>query len=506
MQNYRMKITPFSCSLLCVCVLSACSSEAERREANRDFSYTSAKLTQQLKTPSPLQSPAYSQEYRLPVETKQGLMAEDIDVRPPEQIMPFVSSSRADSNRHELMLWFSASSLNQHIEEDLWSWLNGYVTANKIAVTRRDDVNKVLEIGPVAVIFDAEKADDIPPAPAAYYQFSIQNDPATHRAGLKAKWLRQAEADAVPSIFEQRHYATRMLNNVSEYVDTHYRSQTQSVVASNGPIELLLGQDSAGLQALVARNSYVTTWKWLLTVLPKAGLPVESSSQSQGLITFKYEGDSSLSMMKVLTFWEAKEENNDGLALSSGQYRLQLADRGSETSITLLDDSNKPVLASAVEKLYQRLQKYSNVAVTAIAENPSQSPAAAPAAEIVERPIHLVKSKDRWVADAPVDKVLSNMSAELSQLGWVVKQTDTSAQRINVEYTVPEGGLLDALAIWKPLAPNYSGLNSGSYIFQLKPVEKGTQIELQTATQQAVPSSVADQVYQAIAKKLQAKK
>ena len=124
MQKKQMKISPFSYSLICICVLSACSSEAERKQANRDFNYTSAALTHQLKTPSPLQSPLFSQEYRLPVETRQGLLAEDIDVRPPEQIMPFVSSSRADNNRHNLLLWFSASNLNQQINEDLWSWLN----------------------------------------------------------------------------------------------------------------------------------------------------------------------------------------------------------------------------------------------------------------------------------------------------------------------------------------------------------------------------------------------
>lgn len=72
--------------------------------------------------------------------------------------MPFVSSSRADNNHHNLLLWFSASNLNQQINEDLWSRSNNYMTANKIAVTRRDDVNMVLETGPVAVTFDAENA------------------------------------------------------------------------------------------------------------------------------------------------------------------------------------------------------------------------------------------------------------------------------------------------------------------------------------------------------------
>lgn len=500
MQHNKMKVSLFPCSILCICVLAACSSEAEKRQANRDFDYTSAVLHPQLKTPVPLHSPAFSQEYRLPVETRQGARAGDVDVRPPEQIMTFVSSSRADNNRDAIILWFSARSLSQHIDDDLWSWLNNYLATNKIAIARRDEANKVLETGPVAITFDAENADDIPPAPAQHYQFQIKNDPATHRAGLMVKWLRAADEQPTPTIFEQHHYATRLLNNVSAYADTQNRSQT--AVASNSVIQLLLGQDGSGSQALIAANSFVNTWQWLLTVLPKAGLPIEQSSQSQGLIVFNYEGDASTSMMQVLTFWEPVKPT-DGLALSSGKYRLQLADRGNETSITLLDDSNKPVLASAVEKLYQRLQKYTHVSAHVVADNSSQKAAAQPSEpDVAELPIHFVKLKDMWVADAPADRVLSRMSADLSQLGWTVKQTDTTEQRIRVEYAVPEGSLLDALAIWKPIAPNYAGLDSGSYIFQLHPRENGTQVELLTASQQSVPAATAELVYQALAKKL----
>ncbi len=506
MQNKKMKLSLLPYSILCVCVLSACSSEVEKKQANRDFDYTAAVLHPQLKTPAPLQAPSFSQEYQLPVETRKGALAEEVDVRPPEQIMPFITSSRADSSRNTLMLWFSARTLNQQIDDDVWAWLNGYLAANKIPVTRRDEVNKVIETGPVAVTFEGEKEDDIPPAPAQHFRFQVRSDQSTHRAGLMVKWLRSADdQQATPTIFEQRRYATRLLNNVSAYADTH--SRNTYTTSSSGPIQLVLGEDSSGSKAIVAQNSFVNTWQWLLTALPKAGLPIEQSSQSQGLIVFNYEGDASVSMLQVLTFWEPVEET-DGLALSSGKYRLQLADRGNETSITLLDDSNKPVLVSAIEKLYQRLQKYSNVAPVVIADTAgtgAQKVAAQPQPEAISQPIHLVKTKDAWVADAPADQVLSRMSAELSQLGWVIKQTNTAAQRIDAEYTVPEGSLLDAFAIWKPLAPYYKGLESGSYIFQLTQLEKGTQVELLTPAQQAVPAATADQVYQALAKKLQVK-
>lgn len=499
MQYNKMKVSLFPCSIICLCVLSACSSEAEKRQANRDFTYTSAALRPQLTTPVTLQKPVFSSDYQLPVETKQGVLAEAVDVRPPEQIMPFVSSSRADNSRSEITLWFSARSLNQHIDEDLWGWLNNYLNSNKIAVMHRDDAKKVLDTGPVAVTFDAEAADDIPPAPAQHYQFQVKNDSTTHRAALIVTWLKAADDQVTPTIFEQRHYATRLLNNVSAYADTQSKGLAGS--ETKGPIQLLLGQDGSGSQALIAENSFLTTWQWLLTVLPQAGLPIESSAQSQGLIVFNYEGDASTGVMQVLTFWKPVAPS-DGLALSSGKYRLQLADRGTETSITLLDDSNKPVLASAVEKLYHRLQKYSHVAVNKAGSENNSQPNAASQVPLVEQPIHLTKTQGSWVADAPTDKVMNRMSADLSQLGWAIKDTDVAEHRIAVEYQIPEGSLLDALAIWKPLAPNYSGLAAGTYFFQLSSVEKGTQIQLLNASKQVVSDATAEQVYKAIAQKL----
>ena len=60
MQNNKMKLSLLPYSILCVCVLSACSSDAEKAQANRDFNYTAAALRPQLKTPAPLQSPSFS--------------------------------------------------------------------------------------------------------------------------------------------------------------------------------------------------------------------------------------------------------------------------------------------------------------------------------------------------------------------------------------------------------------------------------------------------------------
>lgn len=495
MPNSKQKLSIFSYSLLCVFVLSACSSEADRREANRDFDYTAAQLKPRITTPSSLAQPVYSNEYQLPVESRKGPVAKDIDVRPPEQIMAFASNSRPSASMNDATLWFSARSLSQPIGEDIWRALNSYVASNKFTVVSKDEQNKTIVVGPVSVEFEAENPEDIPPAPAQYYQFTVKDESQMHRAGVTVKWVRPAEENVTPTIFQQNNYATRLLNKFSAYSDTVQRSSAP--VDMHKSIELMLGQDTSGSKAIVANNAYAQTWKWLVTVLPKAGLPIEQSAQSQGLIVFNYEGDNSVSFADVLTFWKPVKETG-GLALSKGTYRLQLADRGTETSITLLDDGNKPVLVSAVERLYNRLQGFTGVAVNVVeaqSAGAADTPAVADVPEI--KPIRVVRAGDDWVADTSTEMVMKHLPKAVAAAGFVAGIP--SSDSLDATYKIQEGSLWDALAIWKPIVPYYEGLAEGKYIFTLVPHNKGTAIRVTDANGQQLPAPLAERVIRNVA-------
>ncbi len=488
MPNSKQKLSIFSYSLLCVFVLSACSSEADRREANRDFDYTAAKLQTRLTTPALLAQPTYSNEYQLPVETRKGPVGKDVDVRPPEQIMAFASNSRPSSSMNDTSLWFSARSLSQPIGDDIWSALNTYINVNQFPVVSKNEQSKTVIVGPVSVDFEAEHPEDIPPAPAQYYQFSVKDESQLHQAGVSVQWVKPAEGNAVPSTFEQKHYATRLLNKFSAYADTVQRNATP--VNMNNPIELMLGQDNSGSKAIVANNPYAQTWQWLITVLPQAGLPIEQSSQSQGLIVFHYTGDNSVGFTDLLTFWKPVQETN-GLSLSEGRYRLQLADRGTETSVTLLDDSNKPVLVTAVERLYSKLQGYTGVNVH-VAEQAANAATATPVAVAEIKPIHVMKSGDDWVADTAASTVMKHLPEAVTKAGFVVGTS--SSDSLNAIYKMPEENIWDALAIWKPIAPRYEGLAEGQYIFTLVPHLNGTAIRMTDASGAPVPAQLSERI------------
>jgi len=490
--NSKQKLSIFSYSLLCVFVLSACSSEADRREANRDFDYTSAQLKTRLTTPATLAQPIYSNEYQLPVETKKGPVGKDVDVRPPEQIMAFASNSRPSSSMNDITLWFSARSLSQPIGDDIWSSLNTYLAVNQYPVVSKNEQSKTVVVGPVSVDFEAEHPEDIPPASAQYYQFSVKDESQLHRAGVSVQWIKPSAGNDAPNIFEQKHYATRLLNKFSAYSDTVQRSATP--VNMNNPIELMLGQDNSGSKAIVVNNPYVQTWKWLTTVLPQAGLPIEQSSQSQGLIVFHYTGDNSVGFSDLLTFWKPVKETT-GLSLSEGSYRLQLADRGTETSVTLLDDSNKPVLVTAVERLYSKLQSYAGVTVH-VTDQPA-SMAATPLATAEIKPIHVMKSSDDWVADTSASTVMKYLPEAVTKAGFVVGTS--SSDSLKATYKVPEGSIWDALAVWKPITPHYEGLAEGQYIFTLVPHLNGTAIRVTDANGEPVPVQLSERVLRVVA-------
>lgn len=500
--NFHKKTgSVFALSLVSVALLTACSSEEDRREANRDFNYTDAKLHATLITPSTLKAPAYSSEYKVATEQRNGPIAKDVDVRPPESPMTYVASSRVDNTSVNPKLWYSARSLNENIGDDLWRWLKTFMQLNHYPIEKIDETNKEILTGPISLVYEGEHPDDIPPAPAQKFHFKVSDSVQNHQSSVEASWVGVGEGD-VPTIFKQRNYSAHLLNQFSAYTDTQAKGSSL-VIDQTKQIQLVLGTDSAGSKAIMAENPYGQTWAWLLTAMPQAGLPVTYSSQSQGLIEFEYKSNDSVSMMDVLTFWKPAKPQ-EGLALTKGMYRLQLADKGSETSITLLDDANKPVLVSSVERLYQRLGGLTSIDVKANTVVAAQGDIKPADAHIVQKPIHLERKEGVWVADASAADVMSRTSKELESLGWKMKNSDSATGSITVNYAPEEGGLLDALALWKPIAPHYEGLANGEYTFKVTEVKAdSSKVSLLDSFGKPVTGPVADAVLQALSNKLE---
>lgn len=345
--------------LLGLSLVTGCSSDTERKQANRDFDYTQQTLAPgSLKIPQGLQAPDFSSDYRIPPlrqAGQPGLLGSQVDVRPPVQILNLTAGSRGEFSQQAVSLWFSPRSVNQKLDEELWRLLFSFLSERNIPVASLEAGGKRLDTSwfatTPAMETWTEESDD-PLMLRQRYRFSLENDPGRHRTGLKLQLLEQeiyrdGEKSAAPlSSLEQRRHAVQLMNQVSAYIDKRLR--TDSSQGQAGRIPLLLGLDGNGLTAWLADAGFEPTWRRLLAVLPGLGFTVTSNQESLGLIVADYEDPDS-------HFWQFGQPSGFGLA--SGSYRLQLGDLGQQTSITLFNADKKPVEKEVVSKMYLSLAK-----------------------------------------------------------------------------------------------------------------------------------------------------
>ena len=361
-QNNKMRSATLLTCLVGMSALLGCSSPRERREANTDFDYLDAKLvTRPFTVPAPLQSPAYSKDFVIPPQAKGSngaAMGDEVDVRPPVQVLAMVPGSRSETSGNNITLWFTARSVTNNVDNEVWSYLLGYMTRRGISIrdfntqARTMDTDLFYATENLAPWSEVAKKNDETMVHQSY-RFRLQSDPVMHRTGLTAElvqheaFLEGEDRDDTPlTMFERRRYSAKMLNQIV----TDYDQQMNRKVSTgnNARMAMTLGVDDNGLTAWLVDGTFDQTWQQLLTLLPKLKFEISSTHESKGLIIVKYDEPNS-------DFWKAQDIEPFGL--DSGTYRLQLGEYKGKTSITLFDEDKKPVPTSVVSKMYIGLSK-----------------------------------------------------------------------------------------------------------------------------------------------------
>ncbi len=360
-QNKSGKSVVLVSGLIGLGLLAGCSSELERKQANRDFDYQDAKLvTRPFTVPAGLEAPQFANEFKVPPlssAAQSAPVAGEVDVRAPIQLLPLVPGSRAESQGDNMVLWFTARSVNQRVDNDVWRQLIGFLDRRGIAISDLNIQARTLDTD--WFYADETLAPWTPEAEEAEklqvhqrYRFVIQNDAARHRTGLMSQLLsheafRDGERDDTPlNQFEQRRYAGHMLNQVVADYDRQLRAG--EIRPASARAAMTLGVDDNGLTAWLVDAPFATTWQRLTTLLPKLNFEITSKPESKGLIIVDYDEPDA-------DFW--KEHDLEPFGLDSGTYHLQLGEYKGKTSITLFDEDKKPVPSSVVSKMYLGLSK-----------------------------------------------------------------------------------------------------------------------------------------------------
>lgn len=360
---HKHQTFPFSMLVagsLVTLMLVGCSSEADRRQADRGFDYLDVKpVTKPFVVPSGLDSPGFVTEYRIPAlaaGVANSPLGADVDVRTPMQVFPLVPGSRAEPDGKGMTLWFTARSVTQQIDNDIWNEVIGFLRRRGIAIEDMNVANRSLDTGwfyanTRLAPWTDKSADDEEIQVHQRYRFVIKSDKERHRTGLAAQLLSHEygeNGDDMPVLtaFDQQRFSALMLNQVAIDYDQQLRAGV--INQDSNRLQMSLGVDDNGLTAWLVDASFETAWNRINTLLPQLNFEVTTKTQSKGLIVVDYDEPDS-------DFWKAKDIEPFGL--DSGTYRLQFGEYKGKTSITLFDEDKKPVPSSVVSKMFLGLSK-----------------------------------------------------------------------------------------------------------------------------------------------------
>ena len=341
-------------------LMAGCLSKMDLRQADGDFNYLDTKtVNKPLVVPAGLSSPGLLTDYRVPAlaaGVPNSPLGADVDIRTPVQVFTLVPGSRAESDGNGSTLWFTARSVTQQIDNDIWNEVIAFLRRRGVAIEDMNIANRSLDTG----WFYAnsrlepwtEQSDDNDDVQVHQrYRFIIKSDKERHRTGLTAQLLNHEygiNGDDMPALttFDQQRYSALMLNQVAVDYDKQLRAGVVSKESNR--LQMTLGVDDNGLTAWLVDASFETTWDRVIALLPQLNFEINSKTQSKGLIEVDYDEPNS-------DFWKAKDLEPFGL--DSGTYRLQFGEYKGKTSITLFDENKKPVPSSVVSKMFLGLSK-----------------------------------------------------------------------------------------------------------------------------------------------------
>ncbi|ELP5728446.1 outer membrane protein assembly factor BamC [Vibrio vulnificus] len=311
-------------SSLAVFVLSACSgSPTQRRQAKDDFAYLETPPLEQWQLPEGA-TPQFYPNYNIPQGEFVGGIGQQVDIRPPQQILELIPGARYERNQGEVTLWL----IKQEEADEVWQTVKDLIAERQIPIDAQSDSH--IETG--WVIWRAEDEDV-----EIGSRYSIDRFEANNRHGFKINlidWREGTESKPVTMVNKER-YNVFMTNLVTSRYDQTKREEAQRRAQELvKQIPITMGTDRSGFPVIIARTPYNVLWQRLPTILPKMGFTIEERNQSQGTIKAKYASPDD-------EFWN--EIGVKPMELKSGTYTFLFGDLGNRASINVTDAAGKPV-------------------------------------------------------------------------------------------------------------------------------------------------------------------
>jgi len=334
--------------------LTGCARFENRMQANGSFDYQNVQLTPVYKTGQYSNDEARD-TFATPVLTESqkasGLLTQDIDVRPPTQLIPVIDGVLLDAgDKQHTKIWFNAFKENDNVGAQVWQLLESYLAENKVEIVSKEESLQQLKTGILSqktdfggLLNSNEVVRD------SSYRFTLEQQADGHSVAVTIEVLSYAESNDGKALNfkltdkNKQNVERRFANELLEYAYKVKEANELNELDSQ-PLPIKLGFDDNHQIVWLVDTQFLETWRKLPDLLTLLHFEIVEADKNMGFFLLKFSAPDD-------EYWSENKLNP--FKLENAEYFIQLGElTGGRTSISWLDEDKKPLPDQKITEIY----------------------------------------------------------------------------------------------------------------------------------------------------------
>jgi len=327
----------------------SCTRFAERTQAEGDFDYQDVQLIDKFDSGdfSRLENRStYNINELTDQQEKLGFIGEQVDVRPPSQLMAVLDGVVLDADKTQTKILFNRFKQNENIQDKVWDVTLQYL-ASKNAKPETDQNNLMIDTGPVVSNRSYGSISTNSVRETGDYHLQLANDGRTVLMLIDAQSY-QLVNDGEETKYNlmgrtKRNVEISFANDLLEFA--YFKQQSDALEAANNkPLPIKLGFDDNHQTAWIVDAEFIEVWEKLPSLLNLMSFDLVEDDKNLGYFLVEFNPQDQ-------EYWS--DNNLNPINLESGEYFVQLGElTGGDTSIIWLDADKKALDDQQVTELY----------------------------------------------------------------------------------------------------------------------------------------------------------
>jgi len=345
-------LTQIASLVILTSAVTGCARFEDRAKAEGDFNYQEVTLIDKFDS-GDFSKTENRSNFVIPAITDEqnqvGLMGEDVDVRPPSQLMSVLDGVLLDADLTQTKVWFNAFKEQRDTQLTVWDLALEYL-AYKNATSVDSDLNALtIDTGPVITERNYGSISTNTYHEKGDYKLKIAKGDDGRSVSLAVD-VQSFEAlndgEEIKHILKgraKRNIEIRFINEMLQFA--YLKQQSEALQAANNkPLPIKLGFDDDHQTTWIINSEFLDVWNKLPSLLSLMSFKAVDNDKNLGYFLVRFESQDD-------DYWS--ERNLNPINLEEGEYFVQLGDlTGDDTSLNWLDSDKKPLSDQQVTELY----------------------------------------------------------------------------------------------------------------------------------------------------------